>query len=69
MSDAITTTEFFLIAMGIIFTVPYLIWRLLRTDYYAPLVVVQIIAGILLGPGILGKLFPAYYAFVFRPAV
>jgi Kef-type K+ transport system membrane component KefB len=69
MSGAITATEIFLIAMGIIFTVPYLIWRLLRTDYYAPLVVVQIIAGILLGPGILGKLFPAYYAFVFRPAV
>jgi Kef-type K+ transport system membrane component KefB len=69
MSGAITTTEVFLIAMGIIFTVPYLIWRLLRTDYYAPLVVVQIIAGILLGPGILGKLLPAYYAFVFRPAV
>jgi len=69
MSAAITTTEIFLIAMGIIFTVPYLIWRVLRTDYYAPLVVVQILAGILLGPGILGKFFPAYYAFVFRPAV
>ena len=64
-----STTETFLIAMGIIYTVPYLIWRLLRTDYYAPLVVVQIIAGILLGPGILGKAFPAYYAYVFRPAV
>ena len=64
-----STTEIFLIAMGIIYTVPYLIWRLLRTDYYAPLVVVQIIAGILLGPGILGKAFPAYYAFVFRPTV
>jgi Kef-type K+ transport system membrane component KefB len=64
-----STTEIFLVAMGIIYTVPYLIWRLLRTDYYAPLVVVQIIAGILLGPGILGKAFPAYYAFVFRPAV
>ena len=58
MSTAINTTEVFLIAMGIIFTVPYLIWRLLRTDYYAPLVVVQIIAGILLGPGILGRVFP-----------
>jgi Kef-type K+ transport system membrane component KefB len=69
MSSAINTTEIFLIAMGIIFTVPYLIWRILRTDYYAPLVVVQIVAGILLGPGILGKLFPDYYAFVFRPAV
>jgi Kef-type K+ transport system membrane component KefB len=69
MAAAITTTEIFLIAMGIIFTVPYLIWRLLRTDYYAPLVVVQILAGILLGPGILGRFFPAYYAYVFRPAV
>ena len=66
---AIPTAEIFLIAMGIIFTVPYLIWRVLRTDYYAPLVVVQILAGILLGPGILGRVCPAYYAFVFRPDV
>ena len=63
------TTEVFLIAMAIIFTAPWLIWRLGRTDYYAPLVVVQIIAGILLGPGIVGKAFPDYYAFVFTPAV
>ena len=63
------TTERFLIAMTIIFTVPWLIWRLGRTDYFAPLVVVQIITGILLGPGILGKAFPDYYAFVFTPAV
>ncbi|MCG2575795.1 cation:proton antiporter [Dechloromonas sp. XY25] len=63
------TTEIFLIAMTIIFTVPYLIWRLGKTDYHAPLVVVQIITGILLGPGILGKIFPDYYSFVFNPAV
>lgn len=62
-------TEIFLIAMAIIFTVPYLIWRLGNTDYYAPLVVVQIITGILLGPGILGRAFPDYYAFVFNPMV
>jgi len=62
-------TEIFLIAMAIIFTVPYLIWRLGKTDYYAPLVVVQIITGILLGPGILGRAFPEYYSFVFNPAV
>ena len=30
---AMTDTEVFLLAMGIIYTVPYLIWRLLRTDY------------------------------------
>lgn len=63
------TTEIFLIAMAIIFTVPYLFWRLGNTDYYAPLVVVQIITGILLGPGVLGRAFPEYYQFVFNPTV
>lgn len=66
---SMTLTEIFLIAMVIIFTVPYLIWRLFRTDYWAPLVVVQIIAGILLGPGVLGNVYPEYYAFVFRPEI
>ena len=64
-----TTTEIYLIAMLIIFSLPYLVWRLARTDYVAPLVVVQIIAGILLGPGVLGAAFPGYYSFVFTPAV
>jgi Kef-type K+ transport system membrane component KefB len=63
------TSEIFLIAMFIILTVPYLIWRVLKTDYYAPLVVVQIITGIVLGPGVLGAAFPDYYTFVFNPAV
>lgn len=63
------TTEIFLIAMLMIFTVPYLIWRIGNTDYYAPLVVVQIIAGIVLGPGVLGAIFPDYYRFVFNPNV
>jgi Kef-type K+ transport system membrane component KefB len=65
----VTTTELFLIAMLIVFTLPYLFWRLLKTEYYAPLVVVQIIAGILLGPGVLGAAYPDYYAFVFKPEV
>ncbi len=65
---AMTPTEVFLLAMLIIFSVPYLVWRLGRTDYWAPLVVVQIFGGILLGPGVLGALFPDYYATVFTPA-
>ncbi|WP_373473258.1 cation:proton antiporter [Sphingorhabdus lacus] len=65
----ITLTEVYLIAMILIFAVPFLIWRLFRTEYYAPLAVVQIICGILLGPGIMGAFFPDYYAFVFRPEV
>lgn len=64
-----TTSEIFLIAMSIIFTVPYLIWRLGNTEYYAPLVVVQIICGIMLGPGVLGAQFPEAYKFVFNPQV
>jgi Kef-type K+ transport system membrane component KefB len=69
MHAAMSTTEIFLIAMTMIFTIPYLIWRIGRTEYYAPLVVVQIITGILLGPGILGAAYPEYYQFVFTPQV
>ncbi len=67
--QSMSTTEIYLIALLIIFSVPYLIWRLGRTDYFAPLVVVQIITGILLGPGVLGAAFPEYYEFVFNPTV
>lgn len=66
---AVTTTELFLVAMLIIFTLPYLFWRLLKTDYFAPLVVVQIVGGVLLGPGVLGAAYPEYYASVFKPEV
>jgi len=63
------TTEIFLIAMLIVFSAPYLLWRLGRTEYWAPLVVVQIVTGILLGPGVLGAALPEVYGFVFTPAV
>jgi Kef-type K+ transport system membrane component KefB len=63
------TTEIFLLAMLLIFSIPYLIWRLGNTDYWAPLVVVQIITGILLGPGVVGRAYPEYYQFIFNPAV
>ena len=69
MHTAMSTTEIFLIAMLLIFAVPYLIWRLGKTEYFAPLVVVQIITGILLGPGVLGAAFPEYYDFVFNKPV
>jgi Kef-type K+ transport system membrane component KefB len=65
----VTTTELFLAALTIVFSVPYLVWRLLRTEYWAPLVVVQIVAGVVLGPGVLGAAFPAYYETIFRPDV
>lgn len=64
-----TVTEVFLIALLIILAVPWMAWRLLGSDAWAPLVVIQILAGILLGPGVVGAVFPEYYAFVFRPDV
>lgn len=69
MAQTLPVTELFLLALIIIFALPYAFWRLLRTDYWAPLVVVQIIAGIVLGPGVLGAVFPAYYQTVFTPQV
>jgi Kef-type K+ transport system membrane component KefB len=55
--------------MVVIFAVPYIIWRGARTEYFAPLVVVQIIAGVLLGPGVLGAAVPEYYSQLFTPPV
>ncbi len=62
-------TEIYLIALTIIFAVPWLVWRVLNTEHWMPLVVVQIVGGILLGPGVLGAAYPEYYAFVFKPEV
>ena len=64
-----SVNEVYLVALLIIFALPWLFWRLLRTDFWAPLVVVQIVGGILLGPAVMGAVVPGYYAFVFRPEV
>lgn len=61
--------ESLLLALTITFALPYLIWRLGHTEFYAPLVVVQIVTGIILGPGVLGALWKSYYEYVFTPTV
>jgi len=40
---------------------------LARTDYYAPLVVIQILTGIALGSGVLGAFIPEVHAALFSP--
>ena len=62
-----SSTEAFLLALIIIFSVPYIVWRLLKLDSCAPLAIVQIVGGVVLGPGILGALAPAFHAAVFTP--
>ena len=49
-----TGTEVFLLAMALVLGAPYLLWRLGRTESIAPLVVIQILSGVALGPGVLG---------------
>ena len=58
-------TEVFLLSLFIIFFLPYLFWKFFKTDNYMPLAVVQIVSGIILGPGILGKQFPEFYNTIF----
>jgi Kef-type K+ transport system membrane component KefB len=59
-------SETFRLALLIIFTVPYVFWRMLRLEEYAPLAIVQIIGGVVLGPGVLGAVFPAWHGMVFN---
>jgi Kef-type K+ transport system membrane component KefB len=58
-------TEVFLVSLLIIFLLPYLFWKFFKTDNYMPLAVVQIVSGIILGPGVLGKQFPEFYNTIF----
>lgn len=64
-----TMVEKMLIALIVILAVPWLVWRLGRTERWAPLVVVQILTGIVLGPGLLGAAFPEPYRWLFTPEV
>lgn len=64
-----TVVELYLTALAVIFFVPWLIWRVCRIDSWVPLVVVQILSGVIMGPGILGHFAPELYAAVFKPQV
>jgi len=69
MTDLLNPKTAFLLVMLLIFALPWLFWRLARTESIAPLVVVQIVGGILLGPGIAGAMFPEAHAALFGPEV
>ena len=69
LGSAFSQSEVFLIALVVIFALPWLVWRVGRTDAYAPLVVVQIVMGILLGPGLAGRIAPDLHAALFTPEV
>jgi Kef-type K+ transport system membrane component KefB len=64
-----TTVQLFLLALFLIYIVPLSIWKFGRTDYFAPLVTIQILVGIVMGPGILGHLSQETYQIIFSPSV
>ncbi len=64
-----STNETFLLALLIIFALPWAVWRLLGGRSTIPLVVVQIVGGVMLGPGALGNVLPEVYGAIFRPEV
>jgi Kef-type K+ transport system membrane component KefB len=69
MAELIHPKTAYLIVMLGIFALPWLVWRLARTEDIAPLVVVQIAAGILFGPGVAGAVFPEVHQQLFQPTV
>lgn len=58
----LTPTEALLVALVVIYAVPFLLWRIARLDLIVPLAIVQIVGGVLLGPGILGRVWPVYHS-------
>ena len=64
-----SAAEAYLLALLVIFALPWALWRLSGGGIRLPLVVVQIVGGILLGPGVLGALVPDLHGAIFRPEV
>jgi Kef-type K+ transport system membrane component KefB len=58
----------FLAQAFVILVLPVAIWRTLRLRGAVPLVVVQILVGIALGPTLFGRLAPEFYHLFFNPA-
>lgn len=61
----ISPIQALLAALGIIYLVPFVLWRVTRADRIVPLAVVQIVAGVAMGPAVLGQMWPAYYETLF----
>lgn len=63
-----TRIAFLAISFGIVL-LPWLVWRVPGVRRFAPLAVVQIVAGVMLGPSLFGRLLPGLHATVFTPPV
>lgn len=64
-----TANEALIFVFLIVMALPFALWRLLGGRQVLPLVVVQILCGIALGPAIFGQYAPALHATIFAPQV
>jgi Kef-type K+ transport system membrane component KefB len=64
-----STIELYFFVLIIIFLFPWIIWKTLKLENWIPLVVVQVISGILLGPGVAGHIFPELHSSIFTDSV
>ncbi len=62
-----TQSETMIFAFLMVMALPFAIWRGLGGRVTLPLVVVQILCGIALGPAILGQFAPNFHAAIFNP--
>jgi Kef-type K+ transport system membrane component KefB len=69
MRHHVETNELFLVALLIVFTAPFLIWKYLKTEQFAPILIVQMAMGVILGPGVFGSHFPGGYGLLFNSSV
>jgi Kef-type K+ transport system membrane component KefB len=58
----------FLVQAFVVVTVPLVLWRVLRLRGAVPLVVIQILLGIALGPSLFGRMAPETFRLLFNPA-
>lgn len=63
-----TQVSTFLVQVILIVGLPFLMWRLLKSSGIMPLVVVQVLTGLILGPSFFGQLFPDVWHLVFDPS-
>ena len=64
------TPELIFLAQALVILVlPVALWRFLRLRHGVPLVCVQILVGIALGPSLFGRVAPDLYALLFSPAM
>lgn len=64
------STRFLLLGVSVLLVLlPWLLWRVRAVRAVAPLAVVQIMAGVALGPSLLGRIVPELHGAVFTPGV